>query len=1116
MQKMKKIKAIHQFTPNVHFGDGVSQGILLTQKLLKDIGYESKIFICSTYVDIRFSNEVYHVSQYIQSTNQVLLYHHSIGHACHDDIMHFIDQKILVYHNITPSHFMKNEAHLQLLCQTGREQLKSAVSYFIGAYADSQYNCDELKYFGYTNPIVLPLLVDLDMKSQIIPTQSIIKKYINTYNIIFVGRIVQNKCQHQLVDVILQLHDKGIRNIKLFIIGGISQLDYFDFLQKYVNDLGLSAMVIFTNKINDQDLAAYYRSANLYLSLSEHEGFGMPLIEAMKYNIPVLAYNAGGIGSTVPEESLLYKKAPSCVAEKIIQLRNNPLYKSNILKKQKQHLKNFTYIILKNKLIDYLASFNIDTPPKETYCSRKTNSFRIEGPFDSSYSLALLNRETAMALKSLGCDVALYSTEGPGDFDPNPLFLQEHSEIEQLYKRSKTLLPEESDVTSRNLFPPRVCDMRSTINMLHHYAWEESEFPQEWVNDFNCCLTGMTTLSTHVEKIMMDNGVSIPLSTSGCGVDHWERIAPDESYHTEAKSFRFLHVSSCFPRKGADILLKAYGDAFCSSDDVTLIIKTFANPHNEIHSWLKEAKKDNENYPDVVIIEDDLTDGQLKALYEQCDVLVAPSRAEGFGLPMAEAMLSGLSVITTGWGGQLDFCNESTAWLIDYTFTPAKTHFELYDSVWAEPSVKHLSNLMYRLYEMPQVQRVQKAEYGRKFLLKDFKWIDVAQRLVHMAGVLAETKELPTPQIGWITSWNTQCGIASYAEHLLDSFPEETAILAPYTEHLLAPDTLNVHRCWHTGDGHGYENLEQTIETLKLDTVVIQFNYSFYDFGHFPSLIEKLHQKSHTIVIMLHSTSDAEITPHKKLSMLASTFKKCDRILVHTSDDLNRLKFLGLVENVSLFPHGIPDWKIKSNTSQNNNIFKLATYGFFLPHKGLLEIIDTVAILRKKGINLKLIMVNSRYPVPQSAELIIKANEKIKTLALENEITLKTDYLSDEACLSELSEADLVVFPYQETGESSSAAVRYGIASGTPVAVTPLKIFDDVEPAVFKLPGTTPEEMAIGLEQLIGQIKINTNTFLEKKDTLQRWIDIHSYHKIGQRLYNTLVSLHRNKTQNLT
>jgi O-antigen biosynthesis alpha-1,2-mannosyltransferase len=191
-------------------------------------------------------------------------------------------------------------------------------------------------------------------------------------------------------------------------------------------------------------------------------------------------------------------------------------------------------------------------------------------------------------------------------------------------------------------------------------------------------------MSRHVEKIMIDHGVTCRTGVSWIGVDHWERVKPDAAFKIETRGrFRFLHVSSCFPRKGAEVMLEAYGRAFSAHDDVTLVIKTFPNPHNKIHDWLAAARAQKANFPDVVVIEDDLTDGQLKALYLQCHALVAPSNAEGFGLPMAEAMLSGLPVITTAWSGQVDFCDEETAWLVDYDFEPAQSHFELFSSVWA-------------------------------------------------------------------------------------------------------------------------------------------------------------------------------------------------------------------------------------------------------------------------------------------------------------------------------------------------------------------------------------------------------------------------------------------------
>ncbi len=94
--------------------------------------------------------------------------------------------------------------------------------------------------------------------------------------------------------------------------------------------------------------------------------------------------------------------------------------------------------------------------------------------------------------------------------------------------------------------------------MLHAYGWEESGFPSEWVQKFNSSLQCITVMSSEVRKILIDNGVNIPIKVCGLGLDHINKVKQDNKFYISAKSYKILHISSCFPRKGVDLLLEAY------------------------------------------------------------------------------------------------------------------------------------------------------------------------------------------------------------------------------------------------------------------------------------------------------------------------------------------------------------------------------------------------------------------------------------------------------------------------------------------------------------------------------------------------------------------------------
>ncbi len=351
---MKKYKVINQFTPSVAFGDSVSNALLYTQRLLRKMGYESNIYIGSIRVDLNFKNDVYHINEYKENEEQLLLYHHSIGHQDHEKIVKLKDKKVIIYHNITPDFYFKKDKFLIDLCRLGREQLSTSSSFFIGAIADSTYNRKELLYYGYKNPKVLPVLVDFEKTENIKPSKKIIKKFSKYFNILFVGRVVPHKAQLNLIDTIFQLKKHGITKFRLHIVGSIGDVEYMNTLKDYAKFLGLKKQINFTGKVSSKELEAYYKISNLYLSLSNHEGFGMPLIEAMKCNIPVLAYNAGGTQTTIPKICLLDKKASSYVSQTIIKLIEDNKHFDEMLTQQEEYLKRFSCENIYNQLEQYI------------------------------------------------------------------------------------------------------------------------------------------------------------------------------------------------------------------------------------------------------------------------------------------------------------------------------------------------------------------------------------------------------------------------------------------------------------------------------------------------------------------------------------------------------------------------------------------------------------------------------------------------------------------------------------------------------------------------------------------------------------------------------------------
>ncbi len=1079
--------------------------MLFIRELLHELGFASEIYCAQIAPEL--ANVLRPIEAYPDAPDQLLLLHHSLGHN-HGAWVEALQSRLaLIYHNITPAEFFPAGSPMRRYSEIGRKQLSEWRPRFVGSIGDSPFNTSELLQLGYEGAITIPLLVNINRTRNIEADKQLMARLHGAYNMVFVGRISENKCQHDLISIFSHLRRRLGIPARLILAGGVSSQDYLARLKHMCSDLHLGDSVEITGKVSDENLSAIYQTADVYVSMSEHEGFGMPLIEAMAHDVPVVAYNSSTIADTLGEGGLLLaEKDHSKTAALIKILSEEPELRRRIMCAQRRNLQRFERETLRNALAGFLESIGVQVIGLPSAGPEKQPEIRLEGPFDSSYSLALVNREFARALHHQGIDVALHAADGPGDYAPNPAFFAVDKECHEMWLRGQA--DQTANVLLRDMYPPRVAHMRAPVNGLSNYAWEETGFPAEYVTAFNRSLTHITVLSSYVKKVLVDNGVRAPISVSGAGVDHLLRIQPKPFRgNLGPDGFRFLHVSSCFPRKGADVLLEAFGRAFTGTDKVSLIIKTFPNIHNKIEIQLAEFQ---DRFPDaapVILINEEMGEGEVAGLYRCCDALVAPSRGEGFGLPIAEAMMFDKPVITTAYGGQMDFCTSENAWLVDYRFAYAQTHMEQFDSVWVEPDLDGLVRNLREVYAATSEVRLRRVQMAKKNLLDNWSWKHVAERNLQAIAALDAQPALPDlPHVAWVTTWNVRCGIAAYARSLGISVPVgQITVLPNHANDVIASDESFVVRCWYSGWDDTLDNLYTKIRNSRATVAVIQFNFGFFDLANFGRLITRLAANGVGVHIFFHATADF-VRENNTLSLrtIAGPLAQATRLYVHGIGDLNRLKQLGLIENVVLFPHGVslPLGMPETPPVNTSDSKLIACFGYMLPDKGYLQLIEAFGYLRESHPELRLLMLNAAYPVVESDMEQKRCRAAIAGSPHRDAITLITDYLPDDEVQAQLREADLIVFPYQKSGESSSAAVRFGLASGRPVACTPLPIFQDVAAVTFQLPGITPVKLAGGIEALLG----NPEALKAAQQQQTAWLAQHDWPMLSKRLWNVLRS----------
>ncbi len=350
-------RRVHQLLAALAYGDAISNEALAIQRHLRRAGFQSDVF--AERVHPRMATRARPLWQYaeVSSAETVCVFHFSIGSAAARLIYHAPDRLVSIYHNITPAEwFVGFHPHLAGLCYHGRRELATFAPRTELALGDSEYNRRELEAAGYARTGVLPIVLDLDSyRRRAAPVARRLYDDGRT-NVLFVGRIIPNKRIDDLIRVFALYQRLFDRRSRLLLIGDTSGHEkYYDRLQELVRARGAEE-VVFTGQVDDDDLRAAYASADLFLCLSEHEGFCVPLLEAMAFGVPVVAYDAGAVRETLRGGGVLLRdKEPAVVAGLVHRLIADAPLRARVLETQERAMSEVRAIDFGALVLDRLA-----------------------------------------------------------------------------------------------------------------------------------------------------------------------------------------------------------------------------------------------------------------------------------------------------------------------------------------------------------------------------------------------------------------------------------------------------------------------------------------------------------------------------------------------------------------------------------------------------------------------------------------------------------------------------------------------------------------------------------------------------------------------------------------
>lgn len=335
---MKIIQIAHALTKD----DAASRQLINMDSMLRELGYDTAMY--AHKVDSHLGDAVQTMEDFQAEKEDIVIYHMTTGTSFNDWVATYPQKIVMYYHNITPAKFFFGNAWGSWWkCIKGRRQLRKIVKNTFFSWAASEYSRKELEELGLKHTKELSIAVEPEKYTNYEPIQEMLGKYNDDITtLLMVGRGVPHKKLDEAIAAIAWYKENISEKIRLVLAGNIKP-SYGKKLHKMVQQLKVEENVIFTGKISNEELCTWFRITDGVLSLSEHEGFCVPLVEGMIFEKPVFAYACSAVPETLGNAGVLIQdKSPKNIATTINNVLNDENKLAELSKGRKQRLEELS------------------------------------------------------------------------------------------------------------------------------------------------------------------------------------------------------------------------------------------------------------------------------------------------------------------------------------------------------------------------------------------------------------------------------------------------------------------------------------------------------------------------------------------------------------------------------------------------------------------------------------------------------------------------------------------------------------------------------------------------------------------------------------------------------